>query len=130
MTDKTESFSHDPTLTQTEKRISIGIVRITPPILKRGQIWFEKNKKSILREAHNPTSWWSANYFEIEIDQVIPMSQLMRRLADWDYKKVQTVRSPGQFSNRGGLLDIFPINDKNASRIEYDGNNISWKSVV
>ena len=38
------------------------------------------------------------------------MSVFSRTLADWGYQKVVTVRSPGEYARRGGIIDIFPIN--------------------
>lgn len=108
-----------------QKISSFGIVRITPQLLERGQLWFEQNKNRIHKQSLDPISWWSTNYIELEKDEVIPMSHLMRRLSDWGYQKVVTVRAPGEFANRGGVLDLFAINNKNATRIEYEGNKIS-----
>lgn len=105
-------------------RTSIGIVRITPPILQRGQIWFAQEKNSIRTEARNPLSWWAANYKEIEVDERLPLSEFSRLLYDWGYQKVVAVRAPGEFGARGGILDIFPINEAHAWRIEMDGNTV------
>jgi transcription-repair coupling factor (superfamily II helicase) len=52
------------------------------------------------------------------------MSNLMRRLTDWGYVKTQNVKSPGEFANRGGILDVFGLGEKHAFRIEYEGNMI------
>ncbi len=40
------------------------------------------------------------------------------------YEKVLEVFEPGEFSYRGGILDIFPVNSDQAARIEFSGNKI------
>jgi len=45
-------------------------------------------------------------------------------LYDWGYQKVAAVRAPGEFGTRGGILDVFPINEAHAWRVEMDGNTV------
>lgn len=102
----------------------VEIVRITPTILEKGLFWFEHNNTNIRKEAKKISSFWNKNYFEIQQLQLFPMSNLMRQLSDWGYIKAQEISIPGQYVNRGGILDIFPINSKNAYRLEYEGNMV------
>ena len=106
------------------KRKAIGIVRITPSILEKRLIWFEHNNYNIQKEARKITSFWNTNYFEIQELELFPLSNLMRRLSDWGYMKVSKVACPAEFTNRGGILDIFPANNIRAYRLEYEGNMI------
>jgi transcription-repair coupling factor (superfamily II helicase) len=92
--------------------------------MDRGQFWFAQEKAGIRTEARNPLSWWAANYKEIEVDQRLPLSEFSRTLYDWGYQKVVVVRSPGEFGTRGGILDVFPINEAHAWRVEMDGNTV------
>jgi len=103
---------------------AIGIVHITPSILEKRLVWFEHNDYNIKKEARKITSFWNTNYFEIQELELFPLSNLMRRLSDWGYTKVSEVKLPAEFANRGGILDIFPANNKHAYRLEYEGNMI------
>lgn len=116
--------------TNTQQIKRFAFISITPHILERGQIWFAQNQKNIRQEAKKITSWWNANYKEIEIDEVIPLSNLTRQLSDWNYVRVNSVKVPGQYSGRGGILDIFAPNMKNAVRIEYDGDKIGSIQIL
>ena len=40
------------------------------------------------------------------------------------YKRVQTVREFGEFSIRGSILDVFPVGNQSAFRIDFIGENI------
>ena len=52
------------------------------------------------------------------------MSVFSRTLADWGYQKVVTVRNPGEYARRGGIIDIFPVNEQTAWRVEFNGNTV------
>ena len=50
------------------------------------------------------------------------------RLAEWlvrhGYKRVEAVEYPGEFSRRGGILDLYPPDQPDPLRIEYFGDEI------
>ncbi|MEX2144880.1 MAG: DEAD/DEAH box helicase [Candidatus Spechtbacterales bacterium] len=114
----------------TKQVKSAGIVRISPHILKRGQFWFEKNEGKIKSEAKKITSWWNSNYRSIQVDEKFPLGAMLRQLDDWGYIKTSFVKSPGEFASRGGIVDVFPVNLKNAVRFEYFGDLITSISVL
>lgn len=53
----------------------------------------------------------------------IPMDQLMERLVEGGYERVERVETRAQFSVRGGLLDVFPLNSE-PIRIEWFGDEV------
>lgn len=57
------------------------------------------------------------------------MADLMKNWLDAGYERTEIVVSPGQFSRRGGLLDIWPITDKQPIRIEFFGSEIDTMRV-
>ena len=111
-------------MSQNDVVQKLGIVRITPSFLDVGQVWFTQNKNLIHKQAKNPFSWWSNNYKQIEKDERMSTSVLLRHLSDWGYQKTTIVQSPGSYATRGGIVDVFPINTQNAYRIEFTGNAI------
>ena len=40
------------------------------------------------------------------------------------YERVWQVSEPGEFSQRGGIVDVFPVNSMKAARLEFLGNKI------
>lgn len=52
------------------------------------------------------------------------LSHFLRRLDELGYEKVAAATDPGEFSRRGGTIDVFPINLPYAVRIEFYGNNV------
>ncbi len=56
--------------------------------------------------------------------QKLSLSEFLRKLDDLGYEKVLETSEPGEFSQRGGIIDVFPINSYFATRIDFLGNNI------
>jgi transcription-repair coupling factor (superfamily II helicase) len=108
---------------QSIKMNSVLIVGITPYFLKRGNFWFKKNKKKIL-EAKKTQSFFEQNTVFAEKDQKYNFSQFLRKLDEMGYEKVYKVSEIGEFAQRGGIIDVFPINSETAFRFEFLGNKI------
>jgi len=101
----------------------ILIVSITPYFLEKGNFWFDKNLNKIL-EARKTQSFFEDNIIFLEKNKEFNFSQFLRKLDEMGYEKVQTTSEPGEFSRRGGIIDVFPINLNQAVRIDFYGNLI------
>ena len=62
----------------------------------------------------------------IPIDKGTPVveSELAARLVELGYEKNYQVEAPGQFSIRGGIIDIFDLTEENPYRIELWGEDV------
>ena len=101
----------------------ILIVSITPYFLEKGNFWFEENLREML-EARKTQSFFEDNVLFLEKNQKSNLSEILRKLDEMGYEKVLQIREPGEFSQRGGVLDVFPINANQAYRLEFLGNQI------
>jgi len=101
----------------------ILIVSITPYFLEKGSIWFEKNLNKIL-EARKTQSFFEDNTLYCQRNQNYNFSQFLRKLDEMGYEKVLQVSEPGEFAQRGGVIDVFPVNLNSAIRLEFFGNEI------
>ena len=99
------------------------ICSITPYFLDRENFWFEGNLNKIL-EARKTQSFFQDNTLFLEKNQKHNFSQFLRKLDEMGYEKVQKIENPGEFSQRGGIIDVFPINSKSAVRFDFLGNKI------
>ncbi len=61
---------------------------------------------------------------EFRLGQVLDLRRTMGQWAGLGYEPVSVVERPGQFSHRGGILDIFPPADAAPVRIELFGDQI------
>ena len=102
---------------------SVLIVSITPYFLEKGFLWFERNINKIL-EVRKTQSFFEDNTLYLEKNQDYNFSQFLRKLDEMGYEKVLRVSEPGEFSQRGGIIDVFPINLNYALRFEFLGNKI------
>lgn len=99
------------------------IVSLTPYFLERDSFWFEKNLKRILR-ARKTQAFWQDNTLFLEKNQKALLSQLLRSLDELGYEKVFKVQELGEFSHRGGVINVFPINLNYPIRLELLGNRV------
>jgi len=99
------------------------IVGITPYFLEKNNLWFEENLTQIL-EIRKTQSFFEDNTLYIEKNQKYNLSQFLRKLDEMGYEKVLSVSEPGEFAQRGGVVDVFPVNLNCAVRFEFLGNRI------
>ncbi len=69
----------------------------------------EKVKNSMIRIARGET---------------LDPAELEKKLVALGYERQSMVSAPGEFAVRGGILDIFPLNDENPARIELFGDEV------
>lgn len=55
----------------------------------------------------------------LSIGSVLPRNELLEKLVQLGYERTEQVESLGQFSARGGIVDIFPINSTFPVRMEF-----------
>lgn len=61
---------------------------------------------------------------EFRVGQLIDLERTLGRWAGLGYEPVSVVEAPGQFSRRGGIIDVYPPPDALPVRIELWGNQI------
>lgn len=106
--------------TPTDKALIAGI---TPYFLDKGNFWFQENIRQLL-EARKTQSFFEDNIIYVEKNRDFNLSQLLRKLDEMGYEKVYTISDPGEFSQLGGIVEIFPINLDYAIRLDFLGNKI------
>ncbi len=74
----------------------------------------------------SPQVLWDADRDVIDVYKGSTLDEggLCRRLVDMGYEKSYQVESQGQFSVRGGIIDIFDLTEENPYRIELWGDEV------
>jgi len=70
---------------------------------------------------------------ELAPGDTIPLDDLVARLADAAYSRVDLVERRGEFAVRGGIVDVFPPTEEHPLRVELWGDDIEeirWFSVA
>ncbi|TSC69020.1 MAG: transcription-repair coupling factor [Parcubacteria group bacterium Gr01-1014_66] len=100
------------------------IVSLAPQNLERGDLWFQENHEQIKR-ARATNLWWRENALTLEKDLVIKPGVLIRHLTHFGYERASHVLGKGIFAVRGGIIEIWPVNESHPFIIEFSGNTIA-----
>ena len=71
-----------------------------------------------------PVEVWKKHVIYIDKKTSIVESELAAKLVELGYEKNYQVEAPGQFSIRGGIIDIFDLTEENPYRIELWGDEV------
>ena len=66
-----------------------------------------------------PPEIFRKGLIRVEVGQILPLDSLAHRMVELGYERVPTVEGPGQFSIRGGIVDIYPLTMDGPCRIEF-----------
>ena len=64
------------------------------------------------------------NTFKISLNDKISIDFLNEVLFEYNFKRVDFVTEPGEFSVRGGIVDVFSFSNEHPYRIEFFGNEV------
>lgn len=71
-----------------------------------------------LRKILPPKALWKSYQITLKIGEEIIVDKLLSKFVDMGYIRSEMVSSPGEFSVRGGIIDIFPLTNADPIRIE------------
>lgn len=71
-----------------------------------------------LRKMLPPKSVWSKYQLHFKVGKDISLDDVLQKLIIMGYNRVDMVATPGDFSMRGGILDVYPITEADPIRIE------------
>ena len=67
---------------------------------------------------------WKSYVISLEESQVLDVDKFKRQLTELGYERMGQVEASGQFSVRGGIVDVFPLTEEYPFRIELWGDEI------
>ncbi|MCM3598939.1 transcription-repair coupling factor [Metabacillus idriensis] len=71
-----------------------------------------------LRRFLPPKEAWLENQFHLKLGQDLDLEKTMASLITMGYERAGMVSAPGEFSLRGGIMDIYPLTEEYPIRIE------------
>lgn len=86
--------------------------------LTSGQAKIVLTSASGLRRFLPPVDFWRANQLELSIGTQVDLANLGQKLVTMGYVRQKLVERPGDFSIRGEIVDIYPLNLDNPVRID------------
>ena len=60
-----------------------------------------------------PKKQWEKAIIKLNKEDVVNVKDMLNKLVSLGYKREATVEKQGEFSYRGGILDIYPLNEIN-----------------
>ena len=91
--------------------------------------YFTQNFKNI-EEYRKKDAFWQRNTEIFEVGEKLQLSEFLRKIAELGYSKVWETSNRGEFSQRGGIIHIFPINYDEILTVEFEGNYISEIQIL
>jgi transcription-repair coupling factor (superfamily II helicase) len=64
------------------------------------------------------------NTLKISVGDLVSIDFINEVLFEYEFKRVDFITDPGEFSVRGGILDVFSFSNDNPYRIEFFGNEV------
>ena len=61
---------------------------------------------------------------ELAVGDTVPLDDVVRRLAEAAYTRVDLVEKRGEFAVRGGIVDVFPPTEEHPLRVEFWGDDV------
>lgn len=71
-----------------------------------------------------PKEKLTGSFIELRTGEALDENEFLSKLVSFGYKRCDMVEFPGQFSKRGGIIDIFSPDSENPLRIELFGDEI------
>jgi len=65
-----------------------------------------------------PRSSWETALISLETGKIIDINTFTKKLVSIGYKKVSSVENHGEFNVRGSIIDVYPLNESRAVRID------------
>ncbi len=65
-----------------------------------------------------PPEYWNKYQIKVELTKTLDIEEVLQKLIEMGYVRQEMTSSPGEFSLRGGILDVYPITDEDPIRIE------------
>jgi len=79
--------------------------------------------RAILTKMVSPDDF-SRQFWSLQREKELKMELFLDYLIRQGYQHSVMIESPGQFSQRGGIIDLFPFTEENPVRIELNGDKI------
>lgn len=86
--------------------------------------WSQHNKGIIivpisgLRKIVPPKSLWKEEQITLKVGEDLDIERQLLRFVEMGYVRSEMVSSPGEFSVRGGIIDIYPLTEEDPIRLE------------
>ena len=115
-----EDINSDPQI--IEQRINI-LKYLSTNDQNKKRIILIAEVKALLPKLVSPQNFKKISW-ELKVGDDLKKEDFLKILLDQNYKTVEIVEKKSEFSNRGGIIDFFPVTSENPLRLELFGDQI------
>ena len=98
-------------------------MQILKQLLETGSAFVVTTADALLDRLSSP-SFLRKNVIRLEVGVEHDLAGLSRRLTEIGFVRTDVVEMPGEFTVRGGILDLYPLTEENPVRVEFWGDEI------
>jgi len=71
-----------------------------------------------------PVEKWLESIINLELNKEYSIDKISEKLISYGYKKEYIVEKVGDFAVRGGIIDVYPLGEKNPYRLDFFGETL------
>lgn len=118
-----ESYRTPYTLEETDNANVVARAEVLEKVNSQSNNWIISYPKALFEKIPSKKVI-SKNTFKLEVGRSYGLDLINEHLLDLHFDRVDFVYEPGQFSIRGGIVDIFSFSNDHPYRIEFFGDEI------
>jgi transcription-repair coupling factor (superfamily II helicase) len=106
-----------------EPEVTAQRIETLGKILQSPKLVVVTSWQALQRKLISPAKFWEFTC-KISLGMEIPLEEMVTKLIRMGYERVDQVQSIGQFSKRGDIVDIYPLDQENPVRLEFFGDQV------
>ncbi len=107
----------------TGHEVAAARLKVLEALVSREPVVVVATMESFIRRLTPPEIFWEKN-IALSVGGIIDPDDFKRQLTGMGYERSDLVEGRGQFSVRGGIIDIFPMTADNPVRFEFFDNQV------
>ena len=108
---------------QTDNANIVSRAEVLDAVAKQNNVWIVTYPKALIEKIPSKKVLMKST-MKVEVDKSYSIDFINETLIDAGFDRVDFVYEPGQFSIRGGIIDVFSYSNDNPFRIEFFGDDV------
>lgn len=110
-------------LEETDNANVVSRAEVLDQVSKSTNNWIVTYPKALFEKIPSQNNL-AKHTFKIEVDKTYSIDFINEMLYELEFERVDFVYQPGQFSIRGGIVDVFSFANDNPYRVEFFGDDV------
>lgn len=102
---------------------TVARIRALEALNSRAGAWIVASIEALLAPTLSPKVY-ARSRRRLKLGEEVDRDEFLRDLVDLGFRREDRVTAPGEFSSRGGIVDVFPLQEPYPIRIEFFGDEL------